>query len=292
LLAPSNELRDTLHSDLAVADMTGNRCVAVIAVVCMGLITACSSTGPAKPDTADASLVGEPTLAEVRVEAATRPDTAEPPMAAASDTAVGGETRRDRRRRRREADRADGQVAEASDAASVVVSNVPNGARVSHQRAVAAMAAEDWFEAELELEQLVLEYTAYAAPYVNLAIVYSQDGRVEEARRALDYALAIDPDHAAANNQIGILAREAGEFEAAEAAYRRAIASDPGYALAHYNLGVLLDLYLGRRDEALNSYELFQSLLAEPDVKVRGWIIDLRRQLGVSEPRVAQENSL
>ena len=169
---------------------------------------------------------------------------------------------------------------------------VPEKAALAYERALAEMAAENWIEAELALEQLVLEHTGFAGPYVNLAIVYMQDGRDDEARPALEQALAIDSAHAAANNQYGILLRRAGKFAAAEDAYRRAIETDPQYLLAYYNLGVLLDLYLHRPAEALEYYELYQNSLGEPDQKVGRWIIDLRRRLGAADnaARVAQED--
>jgi tetratricopeptide (TPR) repeat protein len=160
--------------------------------------------------------------------------------------------------------------------------DVPEDALRSYERALAAMASQNWIEAELELEQLLLEHGGFAGPYVNLAIVLMQDGREEEARAALDEALALNPAHPAANNQLGILLRQRGEFDAAEAAYRRAIEADPQYAIAYLNLGVLLDLYLRRQMEALEYYELYQDLIAEPDQQVGRWIIDLRRRLGVT----------
>ena len=46
--------------------------------------------------------------------------------------------------------------------------------------------------------------------------------------------------------------------------------------------------------EALEHYERYQSLVAEPSGQVAGWIIDLRRRLGVPEEdsaRVAQEDA-
>lgn len=170
--------------------------------------------------------------------------------------------------------------------------DVPENAQRSYQRALSAMASNNWTEAELELEQLLLEYGGFPGPYVNLAIVQMHGERSDEARATLASALALDPTHAAANNQLGILLRHEGEFDAAEDAYRRAIESDPQYAFAYYNLGVLLDLYLRRQNEALEYYELYQALLAEPDQKVGRWIIDLRRRLGVTDDaaRLAKEN--
>jgi lipoprotein NlpI len=126
---------------------------------------------------------------------------------------------------------------------------------------------------------------------VNLAIVYMRDGRTREARTMLDQALALEPGHAVANNQLGILLRNEGRFADAERAYELALATDPGYALAHYNLGVLLDVYLRREAEALEHYELYQASLSEPNENVARWIVDLRRRLGGNTTsRVAQED--
>jgi Tfp pilus assembly protein PilF len=180
----------------------------------------------------------------------------------------------------------------APETRSVPPVEVPERALVSYSRALSAMAAEDWLDAELELGQLVLEYPAFPGPFTNLAIIYRQQGRDDAAETALRQALALAPEHPAANNELGVLLRERGEFDQAEAAYRRAIQGDPAYALAHYNLGVLLDLYLKREVEALEQYEAYQTLVAEPDAEVGRWVIDLRRRLGLPDqaPRMAQED--
>jgi tetratricopeptide (TPR) repeat protein len=168
---------------------------------------------------------------------------------------------------------------------------IPEAAVVAHDRALAALRAGNWLEAELELEQLTAAHGGLPGPHVNLAIVYLHDGRRADARGALERALSIDAGHAAANTQLGVLLREEGEFAEAEEAYRRALASDPAHSLAHYNLGVLLDVYLRRSAEALEHYEAYQSTLAEPNETVGRWIIDLRRRVGSGgAARVAQED--
>lgn len=169
---------------------------------------------------------------------------------------------------------------------------VPERAMASYSQALKAMYAEDWFQAEVEFEQLIVEYPAFPGPYVNLAILYRRDNRVDEAESALNLALAIAPDHPAANSELGVLYRERGEFAEAESAYRRAIEGDPSYALAHYNFGVLYDLYLKREADALEHYESYLSLAVEPDAEVERWVVDLRRRLGLpaKKAQVAQEN--
>ena len=191
--------------------------------------------------------------------------------------------RRERRSDRRAAEEA------AADLAGAAFAPVSEAAAAAYQRALGAMRTENWLEAELELEQLTLEQPAYPGPHVNLALVYLQDGRRDDARAALERALEVEPGHAAANTQLGIMFREDGKFAEAEAAYRRALATDPDHALAHYNLGVLLDIYLRRTAEALEHYEHYQASLAQPNETVGRWIIDLRRRVSNGDAaRVAQ----
>jgi Tfp pilus assembly protein PilF len=230
-------------------------------------LAACGSSTPRQAD------VEAPR--ETAVPAVTR---AEPMIAEATPAPEG---RRERRSGRRTADDASGEAA--------VVEPVPEAATAAYERAVAAMRTENWLEAELELEQLTLEHPEYPGPHVNLALVYLNDGRRDDARAELELALGIDPGHAAANTQLGILEREDGEFAGAEAAYRRALETDPDHALAHYNLGVLLDIYLRRTSEALRHYEAYQATLSQPNETVGRWIIDLRRRVGNGEgARIAQ----
>jgi tetratricopeptide (TPR) repeat protein len=169
--------------------------------------------------------------------------------------------------------------------------SVPQRARQSYARALAAMQAENWTEAELELKDLLLEFDSYPGPYINIAIVYMHENRNDDAMKALKSALALDPAEPAANDEMGILLRREGRFKEAEAAYRRAIAADPGYLLAYRNLGVLLDLYLGRGAEALDCYRHYQQGLAKPDPRVARWIVELKRRVDKSAgPEVARED--
>ena len=239
-----------------------------VAAICAALLAACGASTPKQ------AVVEKPTP----VLAEPAQTVAPAPQAAANEPAAKPAAKRaaapaDGSRKRGRGDRAPAALPETPDA-------VPEAAAAAYERAMTAMRAENWLQAELELEQLTKEFPAYPGPFVNLALVYLKDKRQDDARAALDHALAIDPGHAAANTQLGILLREQGKFHEAEAAYRKALATDPNHALAHYNLGVLLDLYLRRPVEAIEQYELYQSSLAAPDEKVGRWIVDLRRRSG------------
>lgn len=247
--------------------------LALVALV----LAACGASAPQKAAVDKPAVVGASAQA---ASAAPQTKSAAPKQAAASSSPNAKPAARSDRRGRR------GESAPPADGTEPI----PAVAQSAYDRALTAMRADDWLQAELELEQLTRDYPAYPGPQVNLSIVYTHEGRSDDARAALDRALAIAPGHAAANNQLGILLREAGKFEEAERAYRRALETDPSYALAHYNLGVLLDVYLRRGAEAIEHYEAYQSSLGEPDKTVAGWIIDLRRRFGGGAPQVAKEN--
>lgn len=251
------------------------RCGALAALALV--VAACGASAPQK------AAVDKPTVVAPAAQAAApaaQTKSAPPKQAAAASTPKAEAGSRSERRGRR------GEAPPPADG----VEPIPAVAQSAYDRALAAMRAGDWLQADLELEQLSHDYPAYPGPQVNLAIVYRHERRPDEARAALDRALAIAPGHAAANNELGIVLRESGKFEEAEHAYRRALETDPGYALAHYNLGVLLDVYLRRGAEAIEHYEAYQGSLSEPNKTVAGWIIDLRRRFGGGAPQVAKEN--
>jgi Tfp pilus assembly protein PilF len=244
---------------MSVRDALRGGIVASMAILAVG----CGSSVPKQAATATPAVV-EPE-----------------PEAAAAPTA---ESRRGNRREERRP--------LAEDPAPTALEPVPEVAQQAYGRAIAALHAQDWLQAELELEQLAHDYPAFPGPLVNLAIVYQRDGRRDDARAALGRALEIAPGNAAANNQLGILLRTDGKFDEAERAYLRALETDPSYGLAHYNLAVLLDVYLRRGAEAIAHYEAYQSSLSEPNKTVAGWLIELRRRFGnaASASQVAKED--
>ncbi len=172
--------------------------------------------------------------------------------------------------------------AESTTAPEGAAVTVPPRALTLYEQATAVMAAGDFLEAQLRLEEFALSYPQYPGAYVNLAIIHSANGDESKAREAVDRALAVDPDFAPALNQLGQLLRKNGNFLQAEAAYLKAVTASPDYALAHYNLGVLNELYLQRLDVALQHFELYQGLVKN-DKQVEKWIADLRRRVAASQ---------
>ena len=159
---------------------------------------------------------------------------------------------------------------------------VPAAALTLFEQAAAAMAGGDFVDAELRFKEFLLQYPDYPGAHVNLAIIHASNGNDDAAMASIESALALQPNHAAALNQMGMLLRRNGKFLEAEAAYLKAVTVSPDYALAHYNLGVLNELYLQRLEEALRNFETYQSLVGE-DKQVAKWITDLTRRVAANQ---------
>ena len=163
-----------------------------------------------------------------------------------------------------------------------VLPEIPPQALTMFEQAISIMASGDFVDAELRLKEFLLLYPAYPGAHVNLAIIHSQNGNDQAAQDSVDRALALDPTHAAALNQQGMLLRRNGNFLEAEAAYLKAVTSSPDYALAHYNLGVLNELYLQRLDVALQHFETYRQIVGS-DKQVEKWIVDLTRRVAANQ---------
>jgi tetratricopeptide (TPR) repeat protein len=86
----------------------------------------------------------------------------------------------------------------------------------------------------------------------------------DEARRAYQEALRLQPSFVEAHMNLGLLHYNAGDFEEAETCYRRALHVGPDSALAYFNLGVVLE---DRQDKsgALAAYA--EALRRAPDFR-------------------------
>jgi tetratricopeptide (TPR) repeat protein len=86
-------------------------------------------------------------------------------------------------------------------------------------RSLPPLTADNWFDLASELEK----------------------DSPEEACRAYEQALKIDPTCAAAHINLGRLCQESRQFARAESCYRAAVRYAPDDPLAHFNLGVLME---------------------------------------------------
>ena len=147
------------------------------------------------------------------------------------------------------------------------------------ENALAAIRAKRYGEAESLLKELTSRDPRLSGPWVNLGSVYEALGDDSAAEKAYKKAIDANPSNCAAYVDLGVLARRSGDFLTAESNYLACIQHVPDFREAYLNLGILYDLYLGRLDDALKSYQTYQSLSGNPDMRVAGWVSDLERRI-------------
>jgi len=150
--------------------------------------------------------------------------------------------------------------------------SAPLDASVRFQEAVASAAA-DSAHAEREFKALAGAQPPYAVALFNGAIIAAKNGRYADADEALAQAAKIAPSNAAILTERGRVLRNLGRFTEAQHAYRAALELDADSVRAHRNLGVLLDLYLGKPDEAVVEWRRAIDLQGG-DKQLEGWIAE------------------
>ena len=168
---------------------------------------------------------------------------------------------------------------------------VSPAAAADFARAVGYMRGGNATEAELGFKQIALQYPQFAAPLVNLGLLYRKGGRLDESEQALKSAVEHEPGSAVAWSELGVTQRMRGEFKDAAASYEQAVTADPQFAPAWRNLGVVSDLYLGDPQRALAALSRYQQITGE-EKPVSGWIAELRQRLGmppVKRPEAAPQ---
>jgi tetratricopeptide (TPR) repeat protein len=156
---------------------------------------------------------------------------------------------------------------------------VSGAARESYQEAHLLFAQQRYAAGATILEEVVAESPQLSAPRIDLAIAYHKMGELDLAEQHLLEALAQNPDHPVALNELGIIYRKDGRFAESRASYERALDIYPGFHRARRNLAVLCDLYIGDMDCALKNYEAYMDTVAnDPEVTI--WIADIRNRTG------------
>jgi FkbM family methyltransferase len=102
----------------------------------------------------------------------------------------------------------------------------------------------------------------HAHAYANLGVILHGSGRLDKAIACYRRTIAIEPGHAAAYSNLAIALTAKGELDEAISACRGAIAAKPGDANNHIQLGDVLGKR-GDTDGAIESYE--QAIALRPD---------------------------
>ncbi len=148
-----------------------------------------------------------------------------------------------------------------------------------YQAAVDAFQNQQHQRAAELLDGILQAEPRLSAPYVLQGMVEEQRGNKPAAKHWYLEALEYDPGNHAALNQLGLIARGNGDFRQAEEFYQRAIAAAPEIAKYYLNYAILLDLYMGKLNDALEQYEVYQRIANSPDEQVALWVVDLKQRM-------------
>ena len=211
-----------------------------------------------------------------------------------------------------------GRLAAARSRYEAALARMPGQADALHLLGVVAMQEQRYADA-LDLIGRAIEISPQASYFDNLGCALRSWGKLEAAVESHEQALALDPNHFRAHNNLGMIMqqmrlpaaaavsfrkaieinpefaeahcnlgnvlRELGEAETAEAHCRKAIALHPTFGEAHNNLGNALKTQR-RLAEAAASYQQAQRLLPhEPQVALNLGIV--LRETGAREAAVA-----
>jgi Flp pilus assembly protein TadD len=159
---------------------------------------------------------------------------------------------------------------------------VGDNTRVDYEQAVNALERGNNEEAIRLLQSVADAVPQLSAPRIDLGIAFHNAGDLEAAERNLRLALANNPDHPIANNELGIVLRKTGRFAEARKSYEAALKVYPGYHYARRNLAVLCDLYLADLDCALRNYQAYMATVPS-DAEASMWIKDLQIRMNQQE---------
>ncbi|MGQ0697313.1 MAG: tetratricopeptide repeat protein [Panacagrimonas sp.] len=133
--------------------------------------------------------------------------------------------------------------------------------------------------AEAAFIALIKDFPEFSGPQTNLGILLAKSNRRDVAIAAFTKAATANGENASAMNWLGILNREAGKFEQARQSYEKALAIRPDYAAAQLNLGLLLDEYMKRPADALPHYQEYLRISGGKDLRVLPWIAEIESRL-------------
>ncbi|MDH4215277.1 MAG: tetratricopeptide repeat protein [Gallionella sp.] len=106
------------------------------------------------------------------------------------------------------------------------------------------------------------DHAKESVAYKEQGDAHATKGHLEQAIACYQHAIALDPNHAAAYNNLATALLKFGRLTEADACYRRLLQITPGDADAHNNLGVTFQ-HMGRLAEAEASYR--KSIQVNPE---------------------------
>ena len=146
------------------------------------------------------------------------------------------------------------------------------GFRSVEEKAEKSLGRGEYSVAIPLLKALIAASPENATPFYNLGMVYSDQGRLEQAKDLLGRAANLDPGNPHIVVAIGVVHARADDLSSAIQSLEQAILLAPEDPFAHQNLGACL-LKQGEAERAEDHFR--KSLLRDPD--------NLRSQLGLAQ---------
>lgn len=177
------------------------------------------------------------------------------------------------------------QYAEAESIYLQVLQQLPQEPNTLHFLGVLRHQQGRNDEALALLERAVGQLAGEAGVWLNLANVLIECGYHDDAVKALNNVIALQPDSVLAHNNLGILHTRRREWPAAEAALKQALALAPEASYLHYNLaGVYMQT--GRLGECVH-HSLQSHGLDRNNHRARVFISRSLLQMGRREEAIA-----
>ena len=117
--------------------------------------------------------------------------------------------------------------------------------------------ARDWPKAEAHYRAAQDAGLRTADLYYDYAVVQAMQEKWQPAKEAYQQAIAVNPAHANARNNLGQLLERERDAQGALAQYTQAVEAQPAFRIGRFNLGRML-LVLGRPDEAISHFAKLQ----------------------------------
>ena len=147
-----------------------------------------------------------------------------------------------------------GQIQEALDAVETLTKDYPKEPLLYNISGVCYKAIGQLEAAVKSFEKALAIKPDYAEVNYNLGLTLQELGQLDFAVKCYENALVVNPEHAEAHNNLGVTLKELGQLNDAVKCYKKALAIKPEYTEAHSNLGNAFK-ELGQLDDAVKFYE-------------------------------------
>ena len=151
--------------------------------------------------------------------------------------------------------------------------------REKYKSGLIALNNNDDATAERIFNDFVQDTPELAGPYTNLALIYFKKKEYDQSLELVNKALLRNPEQAQAYQLRGQIFLAKRKINDAKKDYIKAIELKPDYINAHYNLALLYDIYLQEIALAIKHYEIYLSLIKEPDEATQEWVNHLKGAL-------------